>query len=162
MPFKISVVDQFCQNILHKGRYGAGVKPQISVKGFDQMFRQDHVSNPQGRGDGLGKGVHVNDVVMIGKGKECFCWFCGNGELGFKIVLDDITAALFRPAEILIPLGCGGGNAAGIAAVRRCVQNISFCSGKGVAVDAGVRQRERVIGDLRRLINLLFYATLYP
>ena len=73
VTLKIAVVDQFRQNVLHKGRDGAGVKTQFSLKTFDQLFGQDHVPDPQGGRDGFGKRVQVNHVVLAGEGKQSFC-----------------------------------------------------------------------------------------
>ena len=57
MPFKISIIDQFGENVLHKGRNGAGVKAELFFIRFDKMFGKHHVSDTKrGRGR-FGKGM---------------------------------------------------------------------------------------------------------
>ena len=37
MPFKISVVDKLCQDVLHKGRYRAGIEAEPLLVRLDKM-----------------------------------------------------------------------------------------------------------------------------
>ena len=38
MMFKVTVVNKFSENVLHKGRNGAGVKAELFFIRFDKMF----------------------------------------------------------------------------------------------------------------------------
>ena len=51
MPFKVAVVDKFCQNILHERGNGAGVKSEVVMETFNKMLGENHISNTEGRGD---------------------------------------------------------------------------------------------------------------
>ena len=45
MTFKVTVVNKFSENVLHKGRNGAGVKAELFFIRFDKMFGKHHVSD---------------------------------------------------------------------------------------------------------------------
>ena len=53
MPFKITVVDEFGQNVLHKGGNGAGVKAELLGEAFCEMAGQHHVSDSERGRDGF-------------------------------------------------------------------------------------------------------------
>ena len=57
MPFKISIIDQFGENVLHKGRNGAGVKAELFFIRFDKMFGKHHVSDTKRGRDRFVKGM---------------------------------------------------------------------------------------------------------
>ena len=57
MTFKVTVVNKFSENVLHKGRNGAGVKAQLFFIRFDKMFGKHHVSDTKRRRDRFGKGM---------------------------------------------------------------------------------------------------------
>ena len=65
MPFKISIIDQFSENVLHKGRNGAGVKAELFFIRFDKMFGKHHVSDTKRGRDRFGKGIQIYDVIVI-------------------------------------------------------------------------------------------------
>ena len=65
MAFKISIIDQFGENVLHKGRNGAGVKAELFFIRFDKMFGKNHVSDTQRGGDRFGKGIQIYDVIVF-------------------------------------------------------------------------------------------------
>ena len=117
MPFKITIIDQFCQHILHKGGNGAGIKSQILPKYLGKVLGKHHIANTQRRGNGLGEGIQIDDTVVFGQSKQGLRRLGGNGEFRFKIVLNDVPISLFRPADIFVPLGGCGGNTTGITAV---------------------------------------------
>ena len=45
MTFKVTVVNKLSENVLHKGRNGAGVKAELFFIRFDKMFGKHHVSD---------------------------------------------------------------------------------------------------------------------
>ena len=65
MPFKISIIDQFGENVLHKGRNGAGVKAELFFIRFDKMFGKHHVSDTKRGRDRFGKGIQIYDVIVV-------------------------------------------------------------------------------------------------
>ena len=65
MPFKVAVVDQLSEDVLHKGRNGAGVKAELFFIRFDKMFGKHHVSDSKRGRDRFGKGIQIYDVIVI-------------------------------------------------------------------------------------------------
>ena len=64
MSFKIAVVDQLGENVLHKGWNRAGVKAKfIFVFGY-QMLGKNHISDTQRGRDRFGKGVEIYYVII--------------------------------------------------------------------------------------------------
>ena len=57
MTFKVTVVNKFSENVLHKGRNGAGVKAELFFIRFDKMFGKHHVSDTKRGRDRFGKGM---------------------------------------------------------------------------------------------------------
>ena len=45
MALKIAVVEQLCENVLHKSRNGAGIEAELLFVYADKMLGQHHVSN---------------------------------------------------------------------------------------------------------------------
>ena len=91
MSFKISVLKESCNDVLLKGGYGARVKAKTLVKVFYELFGQYHVADTQGGGDGFGKGIEVDDITLVRKRKQGILGLGGNRELGFKVVLYNIS-----------------------------------------------------------------------
>ena len=52
------------QGILLKGGDRGGVEPEFPPPSFQQVGRQHHVADPQGRGQGFGKGIQVDDPFV--------------------------------------------------------------------------------------------------
>jgi AcrR family transcriptional regulator len=57
MTFKVTVVNKFSENVLHKGRNGAGVKAELFFIRFDKTFGKHHVSDTKRGRDRFGKGM---------------------------------------------------------------------------------------------------------
>ena len=49
VALKVTVLEQSCNNVLLKGRYGAGVKTKMFVKIIYKPLRQYHIADTQGR-----------------------------------------------------------------------------------------------------------------
>ena len=47
MPFKIAVVDQLGEDVLHEGWNGAGVEAKLFFVNVNQMLGKHHISNAQ-------------------------------------------------------------------------------------------------------------------
>ena len=65
MTFKVAIVDELSENILYKGRNGAGVKSELFFIRFDKMFGKHHVSDTKRGRDRFGKGIQIYDVIVI-------------------------------------------------------------------------------------------------
>ena len=65
MTFKVTVVNKFSENVLHKGRNGAGVKAELFFIRFDKMFGKHHVSDTKRGRDRFGKGIQIYDVIVF-------------------------------------------------------------------------------------------------
>ena len=61
MTFKVTVVNKFSENVLHKGRNGVGVKAELFFIRFDKMFGKHHVSDTK-----RGRDRFVKRVTKIG------------------------------------------------------------------------------------------------
>ena len=69
MTFKVTVVNKFSENVLHKGRNGAGVKAELFFIRFDKMFGKHHVSDTKRGRDRFGKGIQL-DVFVYSRRKS--------------------------------------------------------------------------------------------
>ena len=65
VPFKITVLKYFCKNELLKGGNGAGIKSQVPIKCFYEIFGKNHVSNTQRGRNRFGKGIEIDDVIVV-------------------------------------------------------------------------------------------------
>ena len=65
MTFKVTVVNKFSENVLHKGRNGAGVKAELFFIHFDKMFGKHHVSDTKRGRDRFGKGIQIYDISFL-------------------------------------------------------------------------------------------------
>ena len=65
MTFKVAVVDELSENVLHKGRNGAGVKAELFFIRFDKMFGKHHVSDTKRGRDRFGKGIQIYNVIVV-------------------------------------------------------------------------------------------------
>ena len=104
MSFKISIIGQFGENVLHKGRNGAGVKAELFSIRFDKMFGKHHVSDKKRGRDRFGKGIQIYDVIVFREGKQCVRRLGRNRELRFKVILNDISVFLICPSNVFVKL----------------------------------------------------------
>ena len=65
MTFKVTVVNKFSENVLHKGRNGAGVKAELFFIRFDKMFGKQHVSDTKRGRDRFGKGIRYMTLSLF-------------------------------------------------------------------------------------------------
>ena len=70
MPFEVAVLDKLCQNKLFEKRHGAGIKSELFFKGFKKSLREYQISDTQGGGNGVGKGVEIEDPTVPCR-KQC-------------------------------------------------------------------------------------------
>ena len=87
MTFKVTVFNKFRENVLHKGRNGAGVKAELFFIRFDKMFGKHHVSDTKRGRDRFGKGIQIYDIIVIGESKQRIRGLCGNRKLRFKVMI---------------------------------------------------------------------------
>lgn len=136
-----------------KGRNGAGIEAEFFEKELHEVFRENHISDAKGRGDGFGKGIEVQNIIAVRQNKE---WFGGLGrDRKFRAVVrfDDITAVFLRPTDIFVPLGRRRGDAARKAAVRCGVQNVGGRFFQSRAVDSVFGKGQKLTADVRRMID---------
>ena len=138
MTFKITVVDQFGQDVLYKGGNGTGVEAELFLILPDEVFRKKHIPDAQRGRDRFGEGVEVNYVIIWGKRKKSFGWLCGDRKFRFVIIFDDISPRSIGPIYVFMPFGCGCGNTAGVASIGRGVENFSRCLMKCLTVDSRI------------------------
>ena len=77
MTFKVTVVNKFSENVLHKGRNGAGVKAELFFIRFDKMFGKHHVSDTKRGRDRFGKGMKKGIPLYFENEKNDPSRFCG-------------------------------------------------------------------------------------
>ena len=77
MTFKVTVVNKFSENVLHKGRNGAGVKAELFFIRFDKMFGKHHVSDTKRGRDRFGKGMKKEYRCTLRTKKNDPSRFCG-------------------------------------------------------------------------------------
>ena len=65
MTFKVTAVNKFSENVLNKGRNGAGVKAELFFIRFDKMLGKYHISDTKRGRDRFGKGIQIYDVIVI-------------------------------------------------------------------------------------------------
>ena len=70
MTFKVTVVNKLSENVLHKGRNGAGVKSEPFFIRFDKMSGKHHVSDTKRGRDRFGKGIQIYDIIVFREGKQ--------------------------------------------------------------------------------------------
>ena len=117
MPFKIPVVDQLGENVLHKGGNRAGIKAQLLLIDLYKMLGKHHIADAKGGGNGFGERVQIDHVIVFGEGEQGFGRLGGDRKLGFKIVFNNISRSFTCPTNVLVPFGCRRRNTAGIASV---------------------------------------------
>ena len=102
MPFKVTVVNKFSENVLHKGRNGAGVKAELFFIRFYKVLGKHHISDTQGGSDRFGEGIHINHIIVCREGEQRVRWLGGNRELRFKVIFNDISVLLICPANVFV------------------------------------------------------------
>ena len=102
MPFKVAVVDQLSEDVLHKGRNGAGVKAELFFIRFYKVLGKHHVSDTKRWRDRFGKGIQIYDVIVFREGEQRVRWLGGNRELRFKVIFNDISVLLICPANVFV------------------------------------------------------------
>ena len=76
MPLKITAVNELCNNKLLKGGNGAGVKSELFLKCFNELFGKHHIAHTQGGRNGFREGVKIDYVILFCKRKERFLRLC--------------------------------------------------------------------------------------
>ena len=153
VALKVAAADELCEHILLEDRYRAGVEANLAAEALGERGRQDHIAHTHRRGDGLGKGIHVNDGLLALEGEERILALAGHAEFRVEVVLDDIAAALLCPAEVFAALARACGHQAREAVERRDVQHRRLCAGKLIRADAVAAEAQHLAPHALRLID---------
>ena len=89
MPFKVSAADQLRQYILLKSGDSAAVKADTEFKDREQGSGEYHVSHTEGRRNGTGKGIQVDDILAGSSGEKRFFRLTEEREFRFIVILYD-------------------------------------------------------------------------
>ena len=116
--------DETGQNVLLQCRDRTGIEAQLLPVAFQQPGRQHQKAEAHGGGNGLGKGVQVNDPPPVVDALQSGDGAAGVAELTVVIVLNDGGAGILRPAQKRLPPDNGGHQSGGILVVGRNVQRL--------------------------------------
>jgi hypothetical protein len=75
VPFKVAVVDQLGENVLHKGWNCARVEAELGFVNSHKMLGKYHISDAQRGRDRFRKSIEVNHVIVLRKREQSFRWF---------------------------------------------------------------------------------------
>ena len=100
MTFKVTVVNKFSENVLHKGRNGAGVKAELFFIRFDKMFGKHHVSDTKRGRDRFGKGMKKEYRCTLRTKKMIRAAFVEL--LGEKKNMETITGCICSVVRVLV------------------------------------------------------------
>ena len=139
VTFKVSAVNKLCKNKLLKGWHCAWIEAELFIKFAHKAFGQNHISNAERGRDSLGKGVHIDYVVIVGKWKQCILRLWGNRELRLEIIFNNDATVFARPTDILVAFVSGRGNSCRKASVRCCMNDICFGFCKSQTINTVVR-----------------------
>ena len=93
VSFKITAVDELCNDKLLKGGNSARIKSKLFLKDLYKFFWKNHITHTQGGRNGFGEGIEIDHVVLLGKRKEGFLRLCRYRKLGFEVILYNISIA---------------------------------------------------------------------
>ena len=116
--------DETGQNVLRQRRDRTGIEAQLLPVAFQQPGRQHQKAKTHRGGNGLGKGVQVNDPPPVVDALQSGDGAAGVAELTVVIVLNDGGAGILRPAQKRLPPDNGGHQSGGILVVGRNVQRL--------------------------------------
>ena len=109
--FKIPPADEGGQGILLKSRDRIGIKGQFPEKAVGKELGQDHIADPDGGGQGFGKGIHIDHFAAGVDTLQGRDRFSVQPEFTVIIILNNITAFLFPgPGQQLISAADGHGD----------------------------------------------------
>lgn len=142
MPLKFTAVDEFCQNILVKSGYAAGIKTQLIFKLAGECAGQQQVCNTKGGSYGTGEGIQIKHIVVVRQGKHGLLRLGRGREFRFIVILHDPGSVAVGPVDVFPALAGTGGNAAGKTAVGGNVQNPGPAGIQSLTADAVTAQRQ--------------------
>ena len=114
--------DETGQNVLLQRRDRTGIEAQLLPVAFQQPGRQHQKAKTHRGGNGLGKGVQVNDPAPVIDALQGGDGTAGVAELAVIVILDDGGAGILCPAQKCLPSGDGGHQSGGVLVVGRDVQ----------------------------------------
>ena len=110
------------QNVLLQRRNRTGVEAQFLPVAFQQPGRQHQKAETHRGGNGLGKGVQVNDPAPVIDTLQGGDGTAGVAELAVIVILNDGGAGILCPAQKSLPPGDGGHQSSGVLVVGGDVQ----------------------------------------
>ena len=124
--FVVPLRHKASQCVLLETGDGAGIEPQLLPKGREQPLRQHHIADADGRRDGLGKCVQIDNAPTLVHGEQCGDGAAYKAELAVVVVLQNVSVRpLLRPVQQLLTAGDGHDNTRGIVVAGRDVYHIS-------------------------------------
>ena len=64
VSFKITAVDELCNDKLLKGGNGARIKSKLFLKDLYKFLGKNHITHTQGGRNGFGEGIEIDHVVL--------------------------------------------------------------------------------------------------
>ena len=116
--------DETGQNVLLQRRDRTGIEAQLLPVAFQQPGRQHQKAKTHRGGNGLGKGVQVNDPAPVIDALQGRDGTTSVAELAVIVILDDGGTGILCPAQKGLPPGDGGHQSGGILVVGRNVQRL--------------------------------------
>ena len=114
--------DETGQNVLLQCRDRTGIEAQLLPVAFQQPGRQHQKAEAPRGGNGLGKGVQVNDPAPVIDALQGGDGTTSVAELAVIVILDDGGAGILRPSQEGLPPGDGGHQSGGVLVVGGDVQ----------------------------------------
>ena len=81
VALEIAAVEQLSQHKLLEGGDGTGVKAQLFIESLHHGWRENHVADSDGGGNGFGEGIHIDNIHALCHGKKGAFRLAGHGEL---------------------------------------------------------------------------------
>ena len=146
--------DETGQNVLLQRRDRTGIEAQLLPVAFQQPGRQHQKAEAHRGGNGLGKGVQINDPAPVIDALQGGDGTAGEAELTVVIVLNDGARLFLRPSQEGLPPGDGGHQSGGVLVVGGDVQRPRLGSHQRRQFYALIIQRDGGAGGSAGVIDL--------
>ena len=142
------------QNVLLQRRDRTGVEAQLLPVALQQPGGQHQKAKAHGGGNGLGKGVQVNNSFPVVDALQGGDGASGVAELTVIVILNDGGAGVLRPSQKGLPPGDGGHQSGGVLVVGGDVQCPRLGSHQRRQFYALIIQRDGDAGGSAGVIDL--------
>ena len=146
--------DETGQNVLLQRRDRTGIEAQLLPVAFQQPGRQHQKAKTHRGGNGLGKGVQVNDPAPVIDALQGGDGTASVAELAVIVILDDGGAGILCPSQKGLPPGDGGHQSGGVLVVGGDVQRPRLGSHQRHQFYALIIQRDGDAGGSAGVIDL--------